>query len=255
MSSVAAETIVDLDLKDVSPVPSSLPFYALSPTLKTSEIQEQDLKNPSYFDHEYATEAGPSSAGLEEQGFFNDLPILEKGNNHLDSTPIPLTPFVLDESYFPRAEGGWAGWTCVAGSWLVCMSLPLDSADCVVFATAGYANAFGVCAMLWVDDGKLINRFFKRTINSLGIRMNLLLVSLGLVLFNGSSSTSASITSPSITCPSITSLSTMSRHPLSCLSPSRLPLSRLSPSRLAPSTPRTHAVCPLTADSIGSAQE
>jgi hypothetical protein len=125
MSSLAAETIVDLDLKEVSPVPSSLPFPS-SPTLKNSDVKEQDLKKSSYFDDEYATKAGPSSAGLEEQGFFDDLPILEKGNNHLDSTPIPtLTPFVLDESYIQRAEGGWAGWTCVAGSWLVCMSAPL----------------------------------------------------------------------------------------------------------------------------------
>jgi hypothetical protein len=119
MSSLAAETIVDLDLKEVFPVPSSLPF----PT-SASNVQEQDLMKSSYFDYEYATKAGPSSAGLEEQDFFNDLPILEKGNNHLDSTPIPLTPFVLDDSYIPRAEGGWAGWTCVAGSWLVCTFLP-----------------------------------------------------------------------------------------------------------------------------------
>jgi hypothetical protein len=129
MSSLAAETIVDLDFKEVFPVPSSLPFPS-SPTLKNSDVQEQDLKSSSYFDDSYATKAGPSSAGLEEQGYFNDLPILEKGNNQLDSTPIPLTPFVLDESYIPRAEGGWAGWTCVAGSWLVCMSLPLDNGQC-----------------------------------------------------------------------------------------------------------------------------
>jgi hypothetical protein len=125
MSSLAAETIVDLDLKEISPVPSSLPFPSSSPTLRIPDVQEQDLKKSSYFDNEYATKAGPSSAGLEEQGFFNDLPILEKGNE-LDSTPTTLTPFVLDESYIPRAEGGWAGWTCVAGSWLVCTSLPLD---------------------------------------------------------------------------------------------------------------------------------
>jgi hypothetical protein len=120
MSSLAAETIVDLDFKENFPDLSFLP----SPTLESSGVQ--DLKKSSYFDDEYATKAGPSSAGLEEQGFFNDLPILEKGNE-LDSTPIPLTPFVLDESYIQRAEGGWAGWTCVAGSWLVCMSLPLDN--------------------------------------------------------------------------------------------------------------------------------
>ena len=129
MSSLAAETIVDLDLKEAFPVPSSLPFPS-SPTLKNSDVKEQDLKKSSYFDDEYATKAGPSSAGLEEQGYFNDLPILEKGNNHLDSTPIPLTPFVLDESYTPRAEGGWAGWTCVAGSWLVCTFLPFDNGQC-----------------------------------------------------------------------------------------------------------------------------
>jgi hypothetical protein len=130
MSSLAAETIVDLDLKEVSPVPSSLPFPIPCPPMKASDMQEQDLKKSSYFDDEYATKAGPSSAGLEEQGFFNDPPILEKGNNQLESTPIPLTPFVLDESYIPRAEGGWAGWTCVAGSWLVCTFLLLDNGQC-----------------------------------------------------------------------------------------------------------------------------
>jgi len=67
----------------------------------------------------------------------------------------------------------------------------MSSAEDIVFATAGYANAFGVCAMLWVNDEKLINRFSKRTINSLDIPMNLLPVFLGLVLFNGSSSTSS----------------------------------------------------------------
>jgi hypothetical protein len=124
MSSLAAETIVDLDFKENFPNLSSLP----SPTLKSSDVQ--DLKKSSHFNDEYATKAGPSSAGLEEQGYFNDLPVPEKGNGQLDSTPIPLTPFVLDESYIPRAEGGWAGWTCVAGSWLVCMSLPLDNGQC-----------------------------------------------------------------------------------------------------------------------------
>lgn len=125
MSSLAAETIVDLDLKKELPDSSSLPFPSSTPTLETCDVQEQDLKSSSYFDDSYATKAGPSSAGLEEQGFFNDLPILEKGNGQVDSTSIPLTPFILDESYIPRAEGGWAGWTCVAGSWLVCTSLLL----------------------------------------------------------------------------------------------------------------------------------
>ena len=131
MSSLAAETVVNLDLKGFCPNSSSLPLHAPSPTLKISDVQEQDLKISSYeLDDEYATKAGPSSAGLEEQGFFHDLPVLEKGNNHPDSTPIPLTPFVVDESYIQRAEGGWAGWTCVAGSWLVRTSLPLDNGQC-----------------------------------------------------------------------------------------------------------------------------
>ena len=63
------------------------------------------------------------------------------------------------------------------------------SADYVVFSTAGYANAFGVC--YHVEDGELTNRSSKRIINSLGIRMNLLLVFLGLDRSNGSSSTSS----------------------------------------------------------------
>lgn len=131
MSSPAAETVMDLDSKKDFPHSSTLAFHTPSPTLKTSDVEEQDLKNPSYaFDDRYSTKAGPSSAGLEEQGFFDDLPVLEKGNNHLDLTAAPLTPFVLDESYIPRAEGGWAGWTCVAGSWLVCTSLPLDNGQC-----------------------------------------------------------------------------------------------------------------------------
>jgi hypothetical protein len=147
MSSLAAETIVDLDFKEVFPVPSSLPFPS-SPTLKNSDVQEQDLKSSSYFDDSYATKAGPSSAGLEEQGYFNDLPILEKGNNQLDSTPIPLTPFVLDESYIPRAEEvGQDGHALLGVGLFVCPSpLIMGSADYVVFATAGYANAFGVCS-------------------------------------------------------------------------------------------------------------
>ena len=154
MSSLAAETIVNLDLKEPFPNSSPLPLHTPSPTLKTSDVQEQDLKISSYeLDDEYATKAGPSSAGLEEQGFFHDLPVLEKGINNLDSTPIPLTPFVLDESYIQRAEGGWAGWTALLGVGLFVRPSPLImvSADYVVFATAGYANAFGVCHH--VEDG------------------------------------------------------------------------------------------------------
>lgn len=128
MSSLAAETIVNLDLKEPFPNSSPLPLHTPSPTLKTSDVQEQDLKISSYeLDDEYATKAGPSSAGLEEHGFFHDLPVLEKGTHNLDTNPIPLTAFVLDESYIQRAEGGWSGWTCVAGSWLVRTSLPLDN--------------------------------------------------------------------------------------------------------------------------------
>jgi hypothetical protein len=161
MSSLAAETVMDLDLKKNTPNSSSLPFpsssHTMSHTMKSPDVQ--DLKNPSYgFDESYATIAGPSSAGLEEQGFFTDLPVLEKGNQ-LDSTSIPpLTPFVLDESYIRQREGGWAGWTCVAGSWLVCTFLPLGlvgSTEDLVFATAGYANAFGVCYDMGSYEGKL----------------------------------------------------------------------------------------------------
>ena len=130
MSSLAAETV--MDIVEAFPDSSHNPFSTSFPRLKTSDVQEQDLKMRSFgFEDEYATKAGPSSAGLKEQDYFYDPPILEKGNNHLETSPIPLTPLVLDESHIPRAEGGWAGWKCVAGSWLVCMSLPLaDYGQC-----------------------------------------------------------------------------------------------------------------------------
>jgi hypothetical protein len=51
------------------------------------------------------------------------------------------------------------------------------------------------CVMVWIDDEELMDRSSKRIINSLGIRMNLLLVFLGLGLFNGSSSTSSFLVS------------------------------------------------------------
>jgi len=131
MSSSAAETV--MDLVEGFPNSSHKPFPTSFSSLKTSDVQDQDLKMPSFgFEDEYATKAGPSSAGLEEQEYFSDLPILEKGDNHLDTNPIPLTPLALDESYIrQRVEEGWAGWKCVAGSWLVCMSLPLaDYGQC-----------------------------------------------------------------------------------------------------------------------------
>ena len=131
MSSLAAETV--MDIVEAFPDSSHNPFSTSFPSSKTSDVQDQDIKIPSFgFESEYATKAGPSSAGPQEQEYFSDLPILEKGNNHLDTTPIPLTPLALDESYVrQRAEGGWSGWKCVAGSWLVCMSLPLaDYGQC-----------------------------------------------------------------------------------------------------------------------------
>jgi hypothetical protein len=95
-----------------------------------------DIKYP--FDESYANKPGPSSAGLEDQGYFDDLPVLEKGGTGTgmgmgmgieDTTsipiPLPVLSFGLDESHLigPGVrEGGWAGWTCVAGSWLVCKS-------------------------------------------------------------------------------------------------------------------------------------
>lgn len=82
----------------------------------------EDIKYP--FDDGYANKPGPSSAGLEEQAYFDDLPVLEKGNGADENVPIPVLPFLLDESHVHShvREGGWAGWTCVAGSWLVCES-------------------------------------------------------------------------------------------------------------------------------------
>jgi len=143
MSSVAAETAMNLDLSnESSPPQSSLVEHVLNG-------EDLDLKMPTYeFDDSYADKAGPSSAGLEEQGYFDNLPVLEKGTGVEPAAAI--LPFVLDEMYIrPRAEGGWAGWTCVAGSWLVCAFPSSPGADCViliiVFATSGYANAFGVC--------------------------------------------------------------------------------------------------------------
>jgi hypothetical protein len=93
-----------------------------------------DIKYP--FDESDAKKPGPSSAGLEDQGFFGDLPVLEKGGTGTgmggvieDTTsmpvPLPVLSFGLDESHLTGPgvrEGGWAGWTCVAGSWLVCKS-------------------------------------------------------------------------------------------------------------------------------------
>lgn len=122
-----------MDLVEDFPDSSHNPFSTSFPTLKTSDVQDPGIKMPSFgFEDEYATKAGPSSAGLEDQEYFHHLPTLEKGNDHLDKTSMPLTPLVLDESYIrQRAEGGWAGWKCVAGSWLVCMSLPLaDYGQC-----------------------------------------------------------------------------------------------------------------------------
>ena len=124
MSSIAAETVMDLKSNESTP-PTS-----------TSELE--DVKIPISdiefgFDESYANKAGPSSAGLDEQGYFDNLPVLEKGAGEgLASVPA-LAPFVLDDSQVGgRVEGGWAGWTCVAGSWLVCefcLILQLNVAD------------------------------------------------------------------------------------------------------------------------------
>jgi len=59
----------------------------------------------------------------------------------------------------------------------------------VVFATSGYANAFGVCAVERVTIVTTdIDRSFKPTINSLVTHMNPLRTFLGLDLSSGSSS-------------------------------------------------------------------
>jgi hypothetical protein len=112
MSSLAAETVMDLKSNESIP--------------PTSSFDLEDVKIPISdivygFDESYANKAGPSSAGLEEQGYFDNLPVLEKGSGE-GLAPVPtLAPFVLDESQVRvRVEGGWAGWICVAGSWLVC---------------------------------------------------------------------------------------------------------------------------------------
>lgn len=116
MSSVIAEVAMDLKFKKEE--------YEIPLGLEIEDIKQ------SHFDDSYDNKAGPSSAGLEEHSFFDDLPVLEKGNG---PSPIEagegvgrtiLAPFVLDESNvrYGMTEGGWAGWTCVAGSWLVCES-------------------------------------------------------------------------------------------------------------------------------------
>ena len=112
MSSLAAETVMNLRSNES--------------TAPTSTSESEDVKSPISdiefgFDESYANKAGPSSAGLEEQGYFDNLPVLEKGAGEgLASVPA-LAPFVLDDSQIGGGvEGGWAGWTCVAGSWLVC---------------------------------------------------------------------------------------------------------------------------------------
>jgi hypothetical protein len=112
MSSLAAETVLDLSSNELTPPTSSF-------ALEDVKIPISDIEFG--FDESYANKAGPSSAGLEEQGYFDHLPVLEKGSGEgLASVPA-LAPFVLDESQVAvRVEGGWAGWTCVAGSWLVC---------------------------------------------------------------------------------------------------------------------------------------
>jgi len=124
-------------------------------------LDMEDIKY--HFDESSANKPGPSSAGLEDQRFFDDLPVLEKGGTVISlgggiedtspmPVPLPVLSFGLDESHLTGPgvrEGGWAGWTCVAGSWLVCKSHPGVPFVCpyaytVVFATSGYANAFGV---------------------------------------------------------------------------------------------------------------
>jgi len=112
MSSLAAETVMNLRSNES--------------TAPTSTSESEDVESPISdiefgFGESYANKAGPSSAGVEEKGYFDNLPVLEQGAGEgLASVPA-LAPFVLDDSQVGgRVEGGWAGWTCVAGSWLVC---------------------------------------------------------------------------------------------------------------------------------------
>ena len=162
MSSIAAEAVVninlDIDLDAMASTgitaaaaasPSDKHGTGTRPTSYTSVdlyTPDSDLKKDpgGYFARDMGcqkssnnAEAGPSSAGLVDDGYdyFSTVPVLEKGNNngHEESSGISLAPcpaptfailpFVLDDSPI-KSEGGWAGWTCVAGSWLICKSLP-----------------------------------------------------------------------------------------------------------------------------------
>ena len=161
MSSIVAETVIIMD-QDINLKPKHTSTTTLDSNIITGDIQlhrtvatsfpldlctpdqEQDLKKDlgDYFDddggyHKYGStpnaEAGPSSAGLDEGGYdyFSSVPVMEKGDGVGAVTGIPtsedamptaaaIEQFVLEDSI--RAEGGWAGWTCVAGSWLICKS-------------------------------------------------------------------------------------------------------------------------------------
>jgi hypothetical protein len=129
MSSLPGDTFSNVKMEVSAPVP------VVDEEVFDSQIQDQDQDQDSKvpyglgFDDSYDSKAGPSSAGLEERGYFDDIPVLEKGNGTGlgEIAPIPaMGQFVLEESHptLVRNEGGWAGWTCVAGSWLVCMSPP-----------------------------------------------------------------------------------------------------------------------------------
>lgn len=179
MSAAAAEAAINLNLRDMPtfsisevdtealPYPSSSirPDSYASVELYTP-ASEYDLKD-GYFDGDLGSPSykpESTSEGLADQGgYFDGIAVLEKGE---PVTPVAVlgdgeaapsfavTPFVLEDPVV-RREGGWAGWTCVAGSWLICMSpswplrLLRSSTDRTVFATSGYANAFGVS---WTEN-------------------------------------------------------------------------------------------------------
>lgn len=155
MSSAAAEAVVNIDFKhlptssslveegDTLPYPSTSTrpdSYAYASVELYTPESEYDAK-ASYFDGDLGSplfKPGSSSDGLTQRGgYFDRVAVLEKGDGPIGDTPglrtdgaVPtaptfaITPFVLEDTATKR-EGGWAGWTCVAGSWLTCAS-PAD---------------------------------------------------------------------------------------------------------------------------------
>lgn len=193
MSSAAAEAAINLDYQDMPELDLHLArgdsrgsgSGSRPQSWATEEYAETpdttaELKKSYLFDSEHdGQDLKPSSSRNPEDELFDSLPVLEKGDGHglglghanghglapgeeSLGAPAPtfaITPFVLSEPVGQR-EGGWNGWTCVAGSWLIRMSifippslLPLLlfagagqelTSTPLVFATSGYANAFGV---------------------------------------------------------------------------------------------------------------